>query len=273
MRVLMCPPDYFRVRWEINPWMRLSRQPNTALARQQWQAILRRYLELGVEVWFISHHVDLPDMCFTANAGWCRWGRVLLANFRHPERQGERTFFKEWFEEHMAPLSVEVVELPDDIAFEGQGDVVSIDAAETLLVGFGFRTDRRVAEAIRDRYGLANVRPIRLVDPHFYHLDTCCFYIRDSDTLVYYPDAFDRAGRRLISALSCDKIEVTKAEARRFVCNAVFVDSTIIVNHPGRRLTKLLENRGLDVIPVDTSEFLKSGGSVRCLTLFLPEDR
>ena len=35
--LLMCPPDYFGIEYEINPWMRLSNQSNPDRARAQWR--------------------------------------------------------------------------------------------------------------------------------------------------------------------------------------------------------------------------------------------
>ena len=38
-RLLMCPPDYYGIEYEINPWMRVSNQSNGDRARTQWQAL------------------------------------------------------------------------------------------------------------------------------------------------------------------------------------------------------------------------------------------
>ena len=42
--ILMCPPDYYGIHYEINPWMSRQRQVDHDLAASQWQA-LRDLLE------------------------------------------------------------------------------------------------------------------------------------------------------------------------------------------------------------------------------------
>jgi len=37
-RILMCPPDYYGIEYEINPWMSRSRGSNSAKAAAQWKA-------------------------------------------------------------------------------------------------------------------------------------------------------------------------------------------------------------------------------------------
>jgi N-dimethylarginine dimethylaminohydrolase len=39
MRLLMCPPDFFDVTYEINAWMRIVNKPSPEAARVQWQAL------------------------------------------------------------------------------------------------------------------------------------------------------------------------------------------------------------------------------------------
>jgi N-dimethylarginine dimethylaminohydrolase len=34
-RILMCPPDFYGIHYEINPWMSRQRQSDQATARQQ----------------------------------------------------------------------------------------------------------------------------------------------------------------------------------------------------------------------------------------------
>ena len=271
MRVLLCPPDYIEISGRRNYWMDTKIQPDPVLAREQWQQLLMLYLELGLKMWFIDPKRRLEDMCFTANAGWYRWGKFVLSNYRYPVRAQERYFYEQWFHDHVAQFGAQVLELPQNVLFEGQGDIVTV-GDEAVLVGYGFRTHRRAAQCIADLFDLqGRVYPVKLVDPRFYHLDTCCFFIPAANLLLWYPPAFDIKAQELIRSFSCEKMEVTEEEAENFMCNAVFIGSTVVMNQPSMRLVSELEARGLAVKAVDTSEFKKSGGSVRCLTLFLPE--
>ena len=70
-RFLMCRPDYFGIEYEINPWMRLNNQSDPVRARAQWQElhhVLTR--ELGAAVELLESVKGLPDLVFTANAGY-----------------------------------------------------------------------------------------------------------------------------------------------------------------------------------------------------------
>ena len=60
--------------------------------------------------------------------------------------------------------------MPDGYNFEGAGD--ALFCGETLFAGYRFRSDVRSHQWIGDRIG-QEVLPLELVDPRFYHLDTC----------------------------------------------------------------------------------------------------
>ena len=98
MRVLMCPPSYYGIEYEINPWMRCSRPSNYRLAREQWQTLYELLRDrLHVEVSLIEPGPGLPDMVFTANAGFVWEKKFIVGNFRHDVRRGEAAYFENWF--------------------------------------------------------------------------------------------------------------------------------------------------------------------------------
>ena len=66
-----------------------------------------------------------------------------------------------------------------------------------------------------------------------------------------------------------DPIVLTDEEADAFSANAVVVGRTVVMASCGPRLASELRSRGFEPILVDVSEFLKSGGGPRCLTLAL----
>src|SRR3989344_6125185 len=80
-RILMCPTDFLRIEYEINARMDRENPPRSTQARQEWQSLVKEYISLGVELWFIEPDPECQDMCFTANSGWARWGKIILANF------------------------------------------------------------------------------------------------------------------------------------------------------------------------------------------------
>lgn len=260
-RLLMCPPTAYGLKYEINPWMSLQKPPDTDLASRQWQTLYRLLTEeIGAQVALVPQAVDAPDMVFTANAGLIRGERCLLSRFRHPERQVEEPFFAEWF----ANNGFNVTRLPDDIAFEGEGD--ALFAGNTLLAGYLKRTDIRSHRILAETFDVP-VLSLELVDDRWYHLDTCLFPL-DAKTIIFYPGAFDRYAQTVLRD-NFHTIAVREDEALRFACNAVRVGRHIVLPADCPHLTRTLEERGYTLHAAELSEFLKAGGAAKCLTLYL----
>jgi len=258
-RVLMCPPDYYGVRYRINPWMDPTRAVDHARAVRQWRALVAAYRALGVEVELISPVPEQPDLVFTANAGLVLGDRFVLSRFRYPERQGEERYFRAWAER----AGFKVIEPPVGLSFEGAGD--ALFCGDALFLGHGFRTDAAVADWLAARFGL-EVVPLQLVDPRFYHLDTC-FCPLDAQTALAAPVAFSPDAWRELQAHIPHLIPVPEAVAVTFACNALRVGDVLLTSGPAEAMAELLAPVGLRPWTFDMSEFIKSGGAVRCLTL------
>ena len=91
--MLLCPPDFFSIDYEINPWMKRARPTERAVARAQWSNLRATLDGLGCATEIMPAPPDLPDAVFTANAGLLAGGKFLLSNFRFQERHGEAAFF------------------------------------------------------------------------------------------------------------------------------------------------------------------------------------
>ena len=113
-----------------------------------------------------------------------------------------------------------------------------------------------------------NVLSVELVDDRWYHLDTC-FFALTPKLVVFYPGAFDTYGQETIRS-HFETIEVNEAEALRFACNSIVLAPHIVLPANCPQLSLALEKRGYTVHPVNLTEFLKAGGSAKCLTLHLP---
>jgi len=94
--LLLCPPDYYGIEYEINPWMDRDRGADTALVQKQWKQLHAQLSSLDCEVHSIPPQRGLPDMVFTANAGLTVGRKFIPSNFRHKERAGEQPFFAKW---------------------------------------------------------------------------------------------------------------------------------------------------------------------------------
>jgi N-dimethylarginine dimethylaminohydrolase len=170
-----------------------------------------------------------------------------------------------WFSEN----GYRVEELPDDIpgSFEGQGDALFY--GPTLLAGYRQRSDASAYAALARMLGCP-LLPLELVDTRWYHLDTCLIPVAP-DLLAYYPPAFDSYANTVLENLPGDKIRLSEGDALRFGGNAVVLGRHVVLNAGCDALAEALTDRGYTVHATDLSEFLKSGGSAKCLTLVLDQ--
>jgi hypothetical protein len=112
------------------------------------------------------------------------------------------------------------------------------------------------------------VLPLELVDPHYYHLDTCFCPLAPGEA-IWYPGAFDDYGRRALAERVEQLIPVASEEAQSFACNAVVIGKHVITNTGCQKLHAALTERGYTTHETPLSEFVKAGGSAKCLTLRL----
>ncbi|MEX0714966.1 MAG: arginine deiminase-related protein [Planctomycetaceae bacterium] len=259
--ILMCPPDFYAIEYEINPWMSRSRQSDPSGSRAQWRALFDLLESLGADILLMNPVQGLPDLVFTANAGLVWRDRVFLSNFRHKARQGETPLDREWF----ASQGFRIDEVPDDWSFEGAGD--ALFCGDTLFAGYIIRSDAAAMQWLGERMG-CRVIPVQLVDDYYYHLDTCFCPLSPTEAL-WHPPAFDEYGRRAIREHVPTLIEVTPNEARRFACNAVVVGKHVALNTGCPQLEADLIEHGYTSHGTELDEFIKAGGSAKCLTLRL----
>ena len=258
----MCPPDYYEVAYEINPWMSTRRRVDQPKASKQWHDyydLLTR--KLGVKVELVKPVKGLPDLVFTANGGLV-WKRLFIrANFRHQERKGEENHFEAWFRRK----GYKVKKLKRPFCFEGEGDALFV--GEDLYTGYHFRSDLEAHDEIGGMTRLSYFA-LELADKRFYHLDTCFAPLNEKTALVYLK-AFEPYSQMVLWESISDLIEVSREEALRFACNAFVAGKKAVIPEGCPQVTKALESRGFEVFALDFSEYIKAGGAAKCLVLNL----
>lgn len=267
IRFLMCAPDHYDVDYVINPWMEGNiHKSSRDKAVEQWQK-LHYILKERAVVDLVAPQLGWPDMVFTANAGLVLGKTVVISRFFHKERQGEEPYFKEWF----ASQGYTVHELPKDLPFEGAGDALLDREGRWLWAGYGFRSELDSHPYLAKWLDI-EVVSLRLMDERFYHLDTC-FCPLSGGYLLYYPPAFDSYSNRLIEMRVPPekRIAIEEADAANFACNAVNIDSAVVMNKVSDDLKKRLTAVGFEVVETPLTEFLKAGGAAKCLTLRVTE--
>lgn len=265
--ILMCPPDFFTVDYVINPWMAGHEGTmDKELARRQWET-LRDGLAKYANIVTIEPRPELPDMVFTANAGVVYGNKAVASHFMPMERRPEEAHFKQWFRDN----GFELLDLDEKIGFEGAGDCLLDRKGPWLWTGLGFRTEIE-AHVELAKFFDREIVSIRLVDSRFYHIDTCFCPLTDG-FLMYHPPAFDFDSRIKIESRvpSHKRIVVDTMDAGNFACNAVNIGDQVFLNKASKPLKARLMLAGFTVHEVDVSEFLKAGGSAKCLTLKVDE--
>lgn len=266
-QILMCPPDHFTVDYVINPWMAGQEgDPDMGKVKQQWHT-LRDALSECADVVTMDPQPNLPDLVFTANAGVVLGKKAIASHFMPMERRPEEPHNKQWFCDN----GFELLDLDDKIGFEGAGDCLFDRGGPWLWTGYGFRTEIEAHAEIQKFFDI-EVVSIRLTDSRFYHIDTC-FCPLNGGFLMYHPPAFDFDSRMAIESRipPHKRIVVDTGDAGNFACNAVNIGDTVFLNKASDPLKARLMLAGFKVRQVDLSEFLKAGGSAKCLTLKVTE--
>ncbi len=262
---LMCPPDYFGVEYSINPWMTHNLGcVDTDNAKKQWHSLFET-LSKFANIELLKPRPHVPDMVFTANAGLVRKELFIPSHFQHLERRQEETHFRKWF----LRMGYRLKDLADSVRFEGEGDALFQPGSNLLWMGYGFRTDPQSQDLLKKLFSL-RIITLQLVDPRFYHLDTC-FCPLSGGRVMYYPKAFSVDSLQSIkeNIPAQNRIEISEEDAIHFACNAITIENNLILNHASPTLIDRLQSLGYRVILKPVGEFLKAGGGNKCLALSL----
>jgi N-dimethylarginine dimethylaminohydrolase len=272
-QVLFCPPRYFRVIDQKNPYMKPGEPIDLALATRQWEDVRAAFAAAGCATEVIEPAAELEDMVFAANQTFTGQGAdgkkfVIPSYMRHESRRREVPHFVEWFTQR----GYEVIDLhlPPGEHIEGGGDLLQQPGTNQIWAGYGFRSSKYGIErfkAAMEQRGITAI-PLELVDERFYHLDTCLAPL-NKDAVLIYRGAFSAAALCQILQNAERVYDVSEEEALGFVCNGVAVNGSFLTPRVTPTLKKALKAEGLKAVEVNTSEFEKSGGSVCCLKSFI----
>lgn len=263
--LLMCSPDFFEVNYAINPWMNKNIGDKTPLAKNQWERFYKALKGLSVNIKLIKPEKGLPDFVFTANAALIFENKAIISSFKHSERKGETEHYHKWFKEAGYETSIL------DINFEGAGDALYDRKKNVLYCGYGWRTDIEASKMISEILDI-EVIPLKLINPNFYHLDVAFCPLSTGHVMVHLP-AFSEESQKLIKTNFKDRlIEVQEKDANYFACNAVeIVNKNILLYYASFELSNCLKDLGYQIEYINLSEFIKAGGSAKCLTLKLKD--
>lgn len=280
MKLKVVPPLYFDVIESYNTRMRPEYKygkPNKERAFCQWASMVSILKHgMGVDIQFEDPQPGLHDMAFACDPGLWVNDLYIAGNFWAKPREPEVDHSWTWFND-------KAVSLTQDSFFEG-GDCVMV--GNTLLIGYGkertnYHGVREVA-AILKREGV-KVVPIRRITDEFYHLNSVLTYYPSAKLLAYYPKAFEANARRVLEENLPDVTIVALGDEAvmrehddfggeylySYCLNSIEHDGRVLMPYCSSQHREVLERHGLRVIvPKDgSSEFERSGGSYRCLTM------
>ena len=216
----------------------------------------------------------LPDIVFMANAGLSlpRLSRplLLLPHMKYKQRQAELPYLKKIYHD----MKLQTIDYPGREPFEGQAEFKWFDGGRKAICGYGHRSTKQTFVEL-DRlfekiYGAdkPTLLTVRLISPYYYHLDVAMLEYDDSKCIIHKNSVTLKSLRKIEAFLG--KTNVTVIDTHDSFCLNAVVDGAHLITH---KLTDPTLKGHLEALThrtvkeVDTSEFEKSGGSVRCMTL------
>lgn len=270
--LLMVSPEHFDVEYSINPHM-LDENGNLnkvdrKLAMQQWKDLKATFEKTGTMVEVLKGQEGLPDMVFCANQTFpfMKDGKkqMVMSQMHSEKRQPEVEYFRTWAKEN--EITIHEIDAKN---FEGMGDALWNYETGEVFAGYGFRTTPEAYTALEKIIG-KKILTFELKDDRFYHLDTC-LAILNKDTAAYVEEAFTEEGLATLKSYIPNLIRVPIEEATtQLAANMCTPNGKDVVLQQGATQTvAALKKAGFTVHEVETSEYIKSGGSVFCMKMLL----
>jgi len=227
---------------------------------------------------------DSQDGVYTANWALVRGDKAVLARLPSARKTEEA-----YAEKILISLGKEVIHVPNNLKFSGQGDTLA--CGNYLFCGSGYRSDAEAQKFVAETLGYERIQLQTIPqcdvdgnsvinmstgwpDSFFYDLDLSLAIIKAPENgqkglIAYCPDAFTSESRILLAALDgVDKIEVSIAEAQNhFATNLVSTGDTVIMSAQAPLLSAELKRRGMTILSPEITELAKGGGYIRCTTL------
>ena len=276
-KVLMSAAGYFTLDQKINPYY--DHAPvDVARAEIDHSNVADCFRQAGIDVVRVAAPTDAQDGIYTANWALVRGSKAILARLPDVRKAEE-----EYAAELLMSLGYEVLRVPEDWHFSGQGDNLAV--GNYLISGHGYRSDARACEFAARELGLelVQVHAIPVLedgcpkinpvsgwpDSWFYDIDLAVGVLRD-DLIAYCPEALDEESRIKISGLPLETIRVDYDEAvNGLACNLVSTGETVIMSSRAPKLRREIEERGFKVLTPDVREINRGGGFIRCVSLTL----
>ena len=283
--VLMSDAHNFDINEAINPYY-IASEASTTRAEREHQQLQDLLIEEGVNVIQVPSPMGCQDGVYVANWALVRGDKAVIANLPNA-RKNEEIYAKKI----LSDLGKEIIHIPDDLRFSGQGDALA--CGDLLFCGQGYRSDEKAQEIATEALGYQRIqlKTVPLLDQnhkiisnqltgwedsYFYDIDLALGIIKiPTDTkrglIAYCREAFTPESQAKLENLKgFDKILVDIQEAKNgFATNLISTGRTVIMSANAPKLTRNLRHHGLKVHTLPLNEISKGGGFIRCVALTL----
>ena len=217
----------------------------------QHAAYARLLESLGLEVLRLAADAAYPDCCFVEDTAVVLDEVAVIAHPGAPSRRGEVEAVAAALEPHRR-----LARIPPPGRLDG-GDVLVL--GRRLYVGVSGRTDPAGAESLQRIVGPLGyeVVPVRVTG--CLHLKSAVTAI-DDETVLANPEWFD-ASR--LEGIGIVPVPADEPEA----ANILRAGGSVVAHAGFPHTIDVLSARGVDVRPIDVSEFLKAEAGVTCKSL------
>lgn len=258
-KVIVCEPQFMAIDEIINDVQKQYKNDNINIERAliQHHDFVAKMRDEGVDVITLAANASFPEQVFTRDIGFTLGNQTFVSEMANSIRRGEETVLQKWLHTHQVPFQ----KLSQN-HIEG-GDVI-IDG-KTIYIGLSHRTSQSAIEQLKN--DLTDYEIIMVpFDPKYLHLD-CVFNILSPKEALIFPQALESETVEMLAS-RYHLIKVSKEEQFTMGTNVLSIGNKKVFSLPmNHQVNEKIRSHGYEVIEIDFSEIIKSGGSFRCCTL------
>lgn len=258
MKVILAKPRYMEIKEIINEVQKENIDSNIDIkkALEQHEFFSSALEQSGVSVLYLDTDPSLNEQVFTRDIGFVIDDLFCVSNMKENIRKNEKKSLISFLNKH----DINYYEFNNEI--EG-GDVVL--HREFIFVGISNRTNEKAVLELKRLFPEKEIIAIKL-KPGILHLD-CVLNIISDEYALLYKEGIDERDFFKIKDLF-NYVPITKEEQEKMGTNVLVLSPKKVISLISqRRISLELGKRGFDVIELDFSEIIKSGGSFRCCSL------
>lgn len=257
--VLLCPPEHMEIKEVINDVQKRYKQENIDVARalSQHRHFVAALQENGVDTVMLEPSEQFPEQVFTRDVGFTIEDTVFIGDMAASVRQGEEQELQKW-------LDSQQIQFQTLGSHRVEGGDVLIDQ-DRIYIGISSRTSEKAIQELEEKLPSFQIIPIHF-DERYLHLD-CVFNILSPTEALIFPQALSSEAVAMLGE-RYTLIPVNSEEQFTLGVNVLSIGERRVFSQPQNKdVNEQLRKNGFQVLEVDFSEIIKSGGAFRCCTM------